>query len=152
MDMREFVVKLLDKGVDHLFKAAKKVPEDRLDWGPSDKGRSALDQLQECAYMPSIYCQMFADRKPPEFTQEFMEAYERGRKEFTSLAACEEACRKGTAEMAALLRGMSEEEICSTIFLPFWGGADYTLAEIAMLHYWNLSYHEGQIYYISTLV
>ena len=71
---------------------------------------------------------------------------------WTTLDQCEENGRRNSEAFAAFVRAFPDERLNDVITLPFGGGTSHTVAEMMLSHYWNCSYHEGQINYISSLL
>ena len=70
-----------------------------------------------------------------------------------SLAKDEDAARallaKNTAVLIDAIRATDDADLDTEIAMP-WG--QMTIRAICTYPYWNLTYHQGQIYYISTMV
>lgn len=146
---KDFLVQLTREQLDALFRNARAVPPDRLEWRPMDQGRSVLDQVQECAAIPRLLSRILQER-----------AFNIGREEMDALRSewaawtldqAERIAREETDQFLGLLISMDEDELGRTIPVPFFGGRERTLMEIATTHAWNLIYHTGQIAYIQTL-
>ena len=56
---------------------------------------------------------------------------------------------ENTATVAATIRSVQDEDLGIEIQMP-WG--PFTLAQILSYPYWNMSYHEGQINYIASIL
>lgn len=69
--------------------------------------------------------------------------------DLSTLDACEQACRTGTEELFKAVWQIPPAALEQTIMTPW--GEPFSLFEIAYHHYWNLSYHLGQIAYIQLL-
>jgi len=139
------------RAVDDIFRSARAMPEDKLHWTPFESKRSMLDCLQECAQAPNFFLNMLETRSMPEFREE---DFERARAEWAqwdTLDKCEQVCRKNTEKLCAVIRTFPDEDLGITIHLPFGGGMERSMADVAMFHLWNLTYHLGQINYIQTL-
>jgi hypothetical protein len=66
-----------------------------------------------------------------------------------TLDACEQACRTGTDALLTAIKHIPPEELSQTVMMPW--GKPMSLFELAYDHYWNLTYHLGQIAYIQRL-
>jgi uncharacterized damage-inducible protein DinB len=149
MNAQELLVKLTEKQIDRIFRIARTLPEDKLDWSPAPGARSALCQLQEVATALPEFWAAFSERKL-DWNQEKMTAWLEERKKITSIDELEKVAKENTAKLLELIRNTPEGELSAPVQMPFPG--DFDLAEILAYHYWNASYHEGQIMYISSLI
>jgi hypothetical protein len=130
-----------------LTRAAKELG-DKIIWRPLDKGRSALDQLQEVAGMAVFGKMIFETQTVPAMGRETFEQF---RAEYDTPEKVFAVLEKAGEEYAQAIEALPEEKLTHVVTLPFGGGMKKTLAEFALLNYWNTVYHEGQINYIQTL-
>ena len=149
MDLKSFVIKRTLQSVDTLFNAVRKMPEDKVDWKPLDNGRSALSMAQECAQAP-LWGVSFLTARKFEFDEERFAKAAQERATW-SLDDCERICRENTAKLIEVIEAFPDSDLDQTITLPFGGGKDFSFAELMNLHYWNTTYHIGQVNYIQTL-
>ena len=49
------ILRMTEHVTNELFKIARAMPVDRQTWKPLENGRSALEQLQECAQTPLFF-------------------------------------------------------------------------------------------------
>ena len=151
MTYQERVIALTRSAIDTLFRTARAVPADKLDWRPLDEGRSVLDQLQECAQIPLWHARFLQTRVVyPVDEESFRQELEK-RRQWSTLDECERACRDNGERLFAAIRAIPDDELDHMIELPFNGGMSLSLADILMLHHNNTIYHLGQINYIQTL-
>lgn len=150
MTTKSFIRLMTEIGNEEIFRAARKVPADKLEWSPLDHGRSVLDQLQECSQSPDWCSGLMESRQMPDFNDEFIGAMMAERKQWTTIEECEAACKAKTAKLFEVLETFPESDLDATIQLPFLD-RPMTYAELALIHYWNCTYHCGQINYIQTL-
>ena len=54
MDYKEFIIAETERATESLFKIARAVPEEWLDWNVKDKARSVIEILRECAQSPLV--------------------------------------------------------------------------------------------------
>jgi hypothetical protein len=151
MTVPHFVALVTRQKVEDLFRLAKQVPPDRLTWRPEGKGRPVLDQLQECALTPVLHL-MILGGTLPEITPGWWNEFQRQRERWTTVEQCQEACAANTDRLIEHIQTMTEEDLARRISLPLNGGMDVTFAEVALFHYWNTAYHEGQVSYILSLI
>lgn len=149
MEMHPLVTTIVatEAAVNMLFDSAKRMPEDKLVWSPLEQGRTALDQLQECATAPDFYLR-YLDPKYTPLYNSYEEASAAG-KNFLTLAACEQECERLTGQLIDAIRAITPDRL-GEMHTMMWG-EQMSIAGIAGLHYWNLVYHLGQINYIQTL-
>ena len=149
MNAQELLIHLTNKQVEGLFKAARALPADKLDWKPAPGARSALDQLQEIATALPQFWPMYTERKMAWDDAKFAKWME-DRAKITSLDELERLTKESTKELADYIRAFPDAEWTAPVELPFPG--EFNMADILSYHYWNCSYHEGQINYIGTLL
>lgn len=139
-------IALLKSSADALAKLVREL-EEQASWSPLGKGRTALDQVAECALMMGACVGITATKSVPEFD---WAAFTKTQQELASSAeAALEALEANTAALVAALEALTPEEAALEITMPW--GATYTLAGLAGVNYWNNTYHQGQITYIQTL-
>jgi hypothetical protein len=137
--------------VESLFRNARAVPEDRLQWSPLDEGRTIFSMLGECATIPPFATTVLTTGKVPEFTEEAMAKSRALRETLITIDDCEKLCLENTAVLYEAIRAFPTERLDEKIDLPFREGLTVTMAQIANMHNWNTTYHIGQIAYIQTL-
>jgi hypothetical protein len=143
----EELIPMLRKSAEALAKATNDLG-DKATWSPNDKGRNAGNQIAECALLSGGAVQAVESGAfpPMDFEKFGAIAAELGNQPEQALAMLSE----NTEKLCAAISVASQEKLDSTIELPW--GEKTTLSGAAMLIYWNNTYHEGQINYISTLV
>ncbi len=146
MTIQEYAASAIEKSASDLIQAALTLPEDKRDWKPQDKGRSALSQIAECAVINELFAQV---------VETGVWSGERPVMSGRQVAALEtfddamEALRGGTAHLAGAVREAADANLSDVIPLPW---RTLTLAQVFLMPLWNMSYHEGQINYIGTLL
>lgn len=133
--------------VDALIATARRMPEDKLTWSVMDLGRTAMDQLQECANAPD----MFLPILKPGYVSKYKSYEEAGeaQKQWDTLDKVEAALRASTAELCEAIAEISPDRLGEMHMLPW--GQEFSLGAIAGFHQWNVIYHVGQINFIQTL-
>ena len=120
--------------------------EENREWKPLDKGRSAVSQLAECAVINETAARVVEtgiwDVALPVMTGPQVAALDTFEKALSGL-------RDGTAALVCAVRAAPDADLGRVITLP-WGTAK--LADVFLMPLWNMSYHEGQINYIGTLL
>lgn len=150
MKFQDYIADAITKDVKDAFKYAREMPADKIAWKPLDQGRSALDQLQELAQAPTYVVGMLKGQKEepsPDHFQKMMEE----RKAWDTVDKCQSIADKNYADLDAAIRSFPDEKLKDTVWLPYDGGRDFTMAEIMEYPRWNANYHQGQIAYIQTL-
>lgn len=151
MKMQEFIIYQTQGAMQMFYNSARSMPEDKLTWQPEETARTPLDLAQECAYFPLWMIPLLVDRKSPEYTPEDYQAMKDLRASWTTVDACEAACRENSEKYFAAIRAIPDDELDTMVDLPFAPGMKDSLAGVAMFHYWNLVYHLGQINYVQRM-
>jgi len=149
MRFQDQTVRMTSHEVEALFRVARAVPEDKLNWKPMDNGRTVLDQLQECAQSATFFAGLFNPESEQDLSPEATEARKRERQSWTTIDQCEAACNANSAPLYEAIRQIPDERLEETIELPW--GETATIADALAFQYWNLVYHHGQINYLQTL-
>ncbi len=149
MNANELLCHLTEKQIDRLFEIAHKFPADKLDWSPSPNTRSALDQLQEVAtslkeFLPGIKARK-VEWSPDRFAQ-----WAEYRSKITSVDELEKWAKETTKELTDYIRSLPESDLDMVVEMPFPGA--FNVADVISYHYWNASYHEGQINQLSYMI
>ncbi len=146
MTIQEYAAAAIEKSAGDLIQAALTLPEDKHDWKPQDKGRSALSQLAECAVMNTLAAKIVRAGAYQESLMaewgELLPTLDRPEKAIKQL-------REGAAALASAIRESPEANLGKEVALPW---ATVTMAQFFLMPFWNMSYHEGQINYIGTLL
>lgn len=150
MTPQELIAIQIAKSVEDLFRSARAMPDDKLDWKPSDTARSALDMLQECAQSLK-WPQTILESDGTAFDQEAFEKARQERAQWTTVALCEEAARRNLTETIEYVKSYPDDDLNRVVPLPFAPELKPTVAEILASPYWNLTYHLGQINYLQTM-
>jgi hypothetical protein len=122
---------------------------EKASWSPLDKGRTALNQVAECALITGACTGVIGAKAAPveidwaAFAKAQAELEANPEVLLTTLAT-------NTDAFFVALDGLSAEDAAIEVTMPW--GATYTLAGLANVVYWNNTYHEGQINYIQSLL
>ncbi len=149
MTAQDWIIAESERKFVDTFNLARRTPEDKLDWSPVEGTRSILSILQEITGSASWVPALLKARKF-EFSPEAMAAMKAEMEGWTSLEACETACREKMEGMFAEIRAFPDGDLFEKMHLPFFGGRDVTFEEVMGIFLWNLNYHYGQIAYIQT--
>lgn len=124
------------------------MPDGKPSWNPMEEGRSALDQVAECALIGESLPGIIANRKMPDFTAEMMEQFDRDKRSM-DLQTATSRLREATAKLCEAIRATPDADLLES--MPFWGPEPWTVAAVLNFHNWNMVYHVGQVNYIQTL-
>lgn len=149
MNATELMSYLTRKQVKSTFEAARRLPGDKLSWKPTPSSRSALDQLQELATAISYFWSLYSTGKM-EWDEENYKKWYAERSQIVDLEELERMALADADRLAQHFGTMTAADLDKEVSMPFPG--EYKMADIMAYHYWNASYHEGQINYIGTLL
>ncbi len=150
--IQDQTVKLTQRAVDDLIRAVEALPPDRRDWKPAETARSALDQLREVAVAPDWFVPILESGVASQFTDHDRRALLEARRELDTFEKCRERALASTSRLCAAISTLPDSRLSDEVRLPFGGGQIATVADVAGLHYWNATYHLGQVNYIQTLL
>ena len=137
------IADLIDDQYAAMLKAAEKLGEQNADWSPLGKGRTALSQLRECAFRAQLVTDSINGdpAKPWPTNEQLADLY-------PSFASAVEACRSNSHELTIVVRGLADVDLLKINNSTF---GEMSLGRLLAVLYWNASYHEGQLYYMSSL-
>lgn len=135
--------------LDRFFEAFHAIPVDKIEWTPNEASRSALDQLQEVAVVFQGIADAITKRKLVMSDKDFANHLAE-RKKLTDVADLEKITRDGTEKLIEFMSTVKESELEEVVEMP-WPG-EFRVADLLGYHNWNMAYHEGQLYYIGTLL
>lgn len=151
MSYQERIITATEETYDALFRTARAVPADKMEWKPLDNGRTVLSQLQECANLPRFIEMVLQMRAVPPMTEADMQRAREAGLAWTTLEECESKSREHLAALYEAIRAFPDSELDKTVTLPFGGGMTKSFAQMLQIPYENAMYHLGQINYIQTL-
>ena len=146
--VQEFLADATLKAAADLETALKRLPEDKRNWSAMGSARSALDMVAECAMLNGSTMDML---KTKVFPADFdMETYAQQKQALVENPdGLLELLHTNTAVAIEKIKAVPDAELDATIAMP-WG--TYTVAQTAAYPYWNMSYHEGQINFIASML
>jgi len=150
LKFQDYIAKATEEAAKVVFRYAKAVPADKLEWEPAEGARSVLDQCRELAMCPTWGAQVITGEMP-EWTEEVMAKIKEEQSQWTTVEQCEKVCFERLPALLDLIRNMPDERLSETKFLPFEGGREFSLVEQMEYPKWNFDYHCGQIAYVQTL-
>jgi hypothetical protein len=123
------------------------MPAEKQTWSPLDEGRTALDQVAECAVINSWCAIVIRDHVVPAFEGE---TYKQECAKLDTPDKALAALTSSTDQLVAAIENLQDEHLESTVQFP-WDSEPSTLGYATLVPYWNMTYHIGQINYIQTL-
>ncbi|HWA84470.1 MAG TPA: DinB family protein [Fimbriimonadaceae bacterium] len=151
MRYQDQVVRLTQKALDDICRAATAIPADKLDWAPAGNARSALNQMQEIATSATWFLPLVESGVVPVFDKEMADNHTRFRKTLARLDECVVEARQSTGQLCQAIISFADEELEHEVTLPF-GAGKTTMADVLQMHYWNMVYHLGQINQIQLML
>jgi hypothetical protein len=128
------------------------MPDDRIEWHPEtegNKGRDALDQALECAYLNEWVAKGYKTGEMPPIDWDDYKVQTDARR---SKAACIGWLNSSTEALASAIAAFPADKLGDSVADPVHDGKTTTWADFAIdLFYWNTVYHEGQVNYIQVL-
>ena len=146
--LQSFFAAATPKASADLVAAFLRLPEDRRDWSPQSTARSAVDQVAECAILNGYTADLIQTRRWPigDFNDMLREKAAAAATEWEALHALLET---NTQRVVVALSAVPDDALDVEVAMP-WGAQ--TLAEIIAYPYWNMTYHQGQINYIASIL
>ncbi len=136
------------KASEDLAAALLNIPEDKRAWQPGKNARTALDQIAECALLNGYTADLLETHiwQVTDFDAYFREK--------TALAAVDwdtlhTRLRDNAQRVAEAIGTLSDEDLAVEVETPW---RKQTLAEIIAYPHWNMTYHEGQINFIASML
>lgn len=145
---QEWLADATQKAYDELVVAFLRLPEDKRDWKPCDKARSAIDQIAECAIRNGYSAELIQARQWPNVTSDdySKQKAEALAGEWESLNAL---FQENTHKAISAIGTVPAEALLQEIELPW---TTQALQEAMAFPYWNMTYHQGQINYIASML
>lgn len=145
--VQEFVARNTVKAAENIITVANSLPVDKRNWRPNDKGRSAVDQLAECALTNQFTIELI---KNGTWAISDWDEWEKVKNELAgdwdkTIALLKEQ----TQLLADEINKLPTDTLDQAVVMP-WETTD--MSNVINYCVWNMSYHEGQITYITTLL
>jgi len=145
--LQDYLATATRKASADLAAALLRLPEDKRGWSPGEKSRTALDQVAECAILNEYTAELIQTRTwQADWFADFPAAKAKAAQDWGTLQA---RLQEGAARVAAAIADVPDEALADEIQLF---GRTMALAEVMARSYWNMTYHEGQIVYIGSLL
>ncbi len=145
LTVQEYAARAVERQVADLIKALAALPEDRRHWKPLDRGRTATDQMAECAMINGVSADIVAQQAWGEID---MAERRRAQAALDTPQKAEAALKESTARLVAGIRATPDAALEIGVTMPW---ETLPLADVFLMPFWNMAYHEGQINYIKTL-
>ena len=130
-----------------LEEAFLRIPEEKRNWCPMGKARTALDIMAECALLSDPTDIVKTRTFPSDFD---FAAYARQKAEMTKdWEAIRTLLHENVSKGVATAETVPDEDLRIEIAFP-WG--PIPIAGVISYPYWNLSYHLGQINYLASML
>ena len=146
--IQDFVADATLKAAADLTTAFLRIPEDKRDWSPDEKARTALDQYAECALLCGYTAETIETRQMAAGNMENFSS-EKTRLKTQDWQTIYALFQANTAKVAAVIRAVVAGDMDTVISLPW---RPMTVAELISYPQWNMTYHEGQINYIASIL
>lgn len=139
--LSEFLADAVKMGGNSFAKWIECTPDDRIFWEPcaegEHKGRSMMDQAEECIDLNYKFLSMISHVPPAE-----------NRPKLSSKAEAIQVLRDSSLELSKAISGISIDDLAKEeSFGPF----TLPLYRFLAIAYFHLAYHGGAINYIQTL-
>ena len=153
MQVTEYVAQQTVRMAEALAHFVQTTQQDRLDWQPVGEGgaatRSALDQVSECIHTNRVVAAVLRGDAvtAADLQGSSLSGHVLGN-EFVDGADAQQQLMASAEELAAAIRGMSDEDLERIYPHP---RASMRGQNIILICYRNMAYHAGQINFIQTL-
>lgn len=146
--LQEFLADATLRAADNLAQALGRIPEEKRSWSPEGKARTAFDLVAECAVLNAYTIHTM---QTGGFSPDSMATYLPDKD--AAIAAGSEKLiaqlKENAARVAEVIRTFPAERLEETVQMP-WG--TMRQSEIISYPFWNMSYHEGQVNYIASML
>ena len=148
LSAQEFVATTTQKVAADLEEAFLRIPVEKRNWVPQGESRTAIDQLAEIAMLNGSTADLIRTKT---FAADFdMKQYIAAKTQLTQNPDAVLALfHENTPKVVAAIREVADADLNIAVPMP-WG--TMTLTQIIGYPLWNMSYHEGQINYIASML
>jgi len=145
---QEYVATATERVAEDFIKAFERIPEDKRHWSPAEGARSAADQLAEIALLNGSTANLVKTKSfPADF--DMAQFFAMKGKQAQDIEGTLALLKQNTATLLDAVRSVSDDDLGVEIQMP-WGLM--TVRQIMGYPLWNMSYHEGQINYIASIL
>lgn len=152
MRYQDQIVKVTQRALDDVCRAALAVPADKLEWKPLGDVRSVLSQMQEIAASASFFMPLVKTGSAPAFDGEARRKAHELQQSFDTLEKCIDEARRSIAELCQAIGAVPDSHLEREVVVPFGGGITMTMADVLGTAAWNMTYHLGQINQIQLML
>lgn len=149
LKFQDYIAAATESAAREVFKYAKAVPAEKLEWKPGDATRSIIDICRELAMTPT-WAISIVDNQPMPSDEE-MAGMKEVQESWITVQACEDQCLERLRPLIEVMRAIPDEKLVETKWLPYDGGRDFSMVEIMEYARWNFNYHLGQIAYVQLM-
>ncbi|MBB6048498.1 DinB family protein [Armatimonas rosea] len=140
MTVQEFQAEKIEGAAKLLAFWLGAMPEEKQSWTPTLEGaanlRTAREQVAECAGANRVFTQILRGERPTPFSPFEVKS------EYASLEEAQQDLIASAIECAAVVRGLSDEDLAKDYVLRRGTMSGYQVIEFP---YRNMTYHGGQI-------
>ena len=147
---KDLILNLLQTGEQGLIRTFNAVPDDKLNWAPLDKGRTALDAFADAAQACEMVTRLVESKGEMKLLPEMFAGNKAARSTWTKDDAIA-AMNANTTALYAAINTLSEEELAMSITMPIGGGMTMPLGAWILVVYRAFISRFAQINYIQTL-
>lgn len=148
MTYQEAIVELIQGAAADLFRSARTMPQDKLEWKPAETSRSPLELVQEIVQTTGWTTIILNNRGLPDLGEDPESDARDERKAWATLDACETELNNRTPALFEAIQNFPVDQLKETVDLP-WGTMSWL--QVIDYAYWNIRYHDGQIQYVQTM-
>jgi len=140
------LVTLSQSSADALMKGLRFVPQEKRDWKPAPTAWSAHEVVAHLSYWTTYFTKAV---KGETLTPPDEASWRASTKELKEAAQAEKLVERVHQEFVAAVKGLSDKDLAREVELP-WGKE--TVASAVGGNFWHVTYHQGQLNYIQTLL
>lgn len=141
------LIKNTQSSVKFLNSAALAIPKDKRSWSPGGLARTTTDIILECASFPGWITATLQGKMPSP--EEGKASKEKMAKELQTLESQLEFLGTETGKFCQFIENFPEARLTEEMTFP-WG--TYNILGVMGFHYWNNTYHLGQINYMQLIL
>jgi hypothetical protein len=145
---KDVIITITEMGRMELERAAKAVPEDRLNWKPLDNGRTVLDALGDAAQSPAMCTAILHDSLP--YGPELFQRLAQERAAWTREDALQHL-ESNTQQLLEEIKQLPAQKLDEPLTLPMGGGMTLPVGAWLLIAYRSFMARAAQINYIQTL-
>ncbi|MER3466906.1 MAG: hypothetical protein C4340_07465 [Armatimonadota bacterium] len=143
MNLVEGLIEVTQEAVDDLFRYARSMPEEWLEFQPGGKARTVMSMLRECAGLPAMIEAHLRERPSEPMLEAQVAALWAPAKACRTIDECEALSRQNSERLYTAMREADLTDLYARVMMPW--GKEFTLLQLLFDHYWNLTYHLGQV-------